>query len=44
MKNLSHDEEMMVDFIKKCLTMDPLERIKCEEALNHPWLDDVRRE
>jgi serine/threonine protein kinase len=34
----------MVDFIRKCLTMDPLVRMKCDEALNHPWLDEAKNE
>ena len=27
------------DFLRKVLTKDPKERLTCEEALSHPWLD-----
>lgn len=36
-KNISHDA---IDLIKKLLTVDPVQRITLEEALNHPWLQD----
>ena len=31
-------DDLFIDFIDKCLTWDPLKRLKPEEALDHPWL------
>jgi len=28
-----------VDFLRKCLNKDPIERISAEQALNHPWFN-----
>ncbi|OHS98445.1 CMGC family protein kinase [Tritrichomonas foetus] len=33
-----------IDLISKCLRYDHMERITAEEALNHPYFDDVRNE
>ena len=29
-----------IDFIKKLMCQDPNERLTCEQALSHPWLND----
>lgn len=31
----------MVDFIKKCLQIDPSQRMTCEEAIRHDWFKDL---
>lgn len=38
---LSRDEQLMVDFIRQCLQIDPTSRIQCEEALRHDWFKDL---
>lgn len=30
-----------IDLLKKMLVYDPLERITCEEALEHPYFDEI---
>lgn len=32
---------MMVDFLKKCLQIDPSKRITCEEAIRHEWFKEL---
>lgn len=39
---INEDERNMLDFIRKCLIIDPLERLTCNDALNHPWFSNVR--
>jgi calcium-dependent protein kinase len=34
---LSHDAK---DFVTKCLTKNPNERITAQQCLNHPWLTE----
>jgi serine/threonine protein kinase len=34
---LSEDERHMVDFIKRCLQIDPTKRLTCDEAIRHEW-------
>mmetsp|Transcript_7855 Transcript_7855/g.7341 ORF Transcript_7855/g.7341 Transcript_7855/m.7341 type:complete len:145 (-) Transcript_7855:21-455(-) len=43
-RNLSEDEKKMSDFIKKCLQVDPGQRMSCEEALRHDWFKDILQE
>lgn len=38
---LTDDEKKMVDFIKRCLQIDPTKRITCEEAIRHDWFKDL---
>jgi dual specificity tyrosine-phosphorylation-regulated kinase 2/3/4 len=37
------NDEVLFDFIERCLVYDPQERLKPNEALNHPFLDDAPR-
>ena len=32
---------LLVDFLTKCLNMNPLERLTPQEALKHPFVNDV---
>jgi len=32
-----------VDFVEKCLKWKPEDRMNADEALNHPWLQDVAK-
>lgn len=34
----------MLDFIKKCLQIDPKKRMTCEEAIRHDWFKDLLME
>jgi len=34
----------MLDLLKKCLAFEPRERISAQQALQHPWFLEVRRE
>lgn len=34
---MTEDERNMMDFIKRCLQIDPTRRITCDEALRHDW-------
>ena len=38
---LSPEEKEMIRLIKRCLIIDPNERMTCEEALTHPWFNDL---
>ena len=38
---MSPEEKEMIRFIKRCLIIDPNERMTCEEALTHPWFNDL---
>jgi serine/threonine protein kinase len=38
---LSKDEQLMVDFIKQCLAIDPKLRLQAEEALRHDWFREL---
>jgi len=38
---LSRDEQLMVDFVKACLQIDPSTRMQAEEALRHPWFREL---
>jgi serine/threonine protein kinase len=31
----------MVDFIKRCLEIDPSKRITCDEAIRHEWFKEL---
>ena len=42
-KYLDSDEVQMLDFLKKCLEIDPTKRMSCSEALNHPWFSDISK-
>lgn len=35
-------DELGVDLLRQMLRYDPSSRIRCREALAHPWFDDVR--
>ena len=32
------DDEPFIDFIKKCLVLDPDQRFSASEAMKHPWI------
>ncbi|OBZ79147.1 MAP kinase kinase kinase wis4 [Grifola frondosa] len=34
--------EMGIDFIRQCLTIDPMQRPTATELMNHPWMLDFR--
>ena len=34
--------EMGIDFIRQCLTIDPMQRPTAIELMNHPWMLDFR--
>lgn len=36
-EKLSEDETAYLDFIQRCLEMDPEKRISADEALRHHW-------
>jgi serine/threonine protein kinase len=38
---MSEDEIHMMDFIKRCLCMDPNRRLTCDEAVRHDWFKDL---
>lgn len=38
---LSSEEKNMVDFVKRCLEIDPSKRMTCEEALRHDWFKQM---
>ena len=38
---LSQDEKNMVDFIRRCIEIDPKRRLTCEEAIRHDWFKDL---
>jgi serine/threonine protein kinase len=31
----------MLDFIRRCLNIDPNKRMTCEEAIRHDWFKDL---
>lgn len=35
---VSCEDEMFVDFIRKCLELDPEVRMSASEAMEHPWI------
>ena len=37
-QSIDIEERMMIDFIKKCLVIDPYSRATCDQAMLHPWL------
>ena len=39
-RNTSHNYELFVDLVHRMLAYDPKERIKPNEALNHPFITD----
>ena len=41
MNMLDDNEKNMVDFIRRCLEVDPAKRMTCEEALRHDWFKDM---
>ena len=38
---LNDEERAMVDFIKRCIEIDPRKRMTCEEALRHTWFKEL---
>ena len=38
LSKILNDEYMFIDFIERCLELEPSKRITPEDALNHPWL------
>jgi serine/threonine protein kinase len=38
---LSSEEKVMMDFLKRCLEIDPKMRITCEEAIRHEWFKQL---
>lgn len=45
--HFSHDEfkqcsELVLDFIRKLLVVDPKKRLSAADALNHPWFKSVK--
>lgn len=38
---MSSDEINMMDFIKRCLSIDPNRRLTCDEAMRHDWFKDL---
>ena len=40
---LTEDQKLFLDFIRKCFAIDPNERMTCEEAINHLWLEEELR-
>mmetsp|Transcript_18304 Transcript_18304/g.13299 ORF Transcript_18304/g.13299 Transcript_18304/m.13299 type:complete len:92 (+) Transcript_18304:245-520(+) len=34
------EDQLFLDFISKCLELDPEKRMPASEALKHPWLKD----
>jgi serine/threonine protein kinase len=36
-QSIGLEERMMLDFIKKCLVIDPYSRVTCDQAMLHPW-------
>jgi cell division control protein 7 len=39
--DLTQDEKLAVDFLERCLELDPRERITAKEALDHPFLAEA---
>jgi dual specificity tyrosine-phosphorylation-regulated kinase 2/3/4 len=35
------NDKKFIDFIKKCIELDPEIRMKAKEAINHPWIQDA---
>lgn len=35
--------ELGIDFIKQCLTIDPVRRPTATELMNHPWMLEFRQ-
>ncbi|KAI8380576.1 kinase-like domain-containing protein [Choanephora cucurbitarum] len=40
---LRSTDELFVDFVGQCLQWDPEQRLKPNDALNHPWIKNHRR-
>ncbi len=40
-KHLENDGILLKDLIKKCLVMNPQDRITAKEAIAHDWLEGV---
>ena len=34
------EDQLFVDFIKKCLELDPENRMSASEAMQHPWIKE----
>lgn len=41
-KRLRTSDDNFYSFVKKCLEIDPNQRMSATEALNHPWIKDVK--
>jgi serine/threonine protein kinase len=41
---LTPDENSFMDFVKRCLELDPEKRISCDEALRHEWFHPLLAE
>lgn len=39
---LRTDDPLFLDFVTKCLEIDPLLRFSASEALVHPWLTNIK--
>ena len=39
--DFGHEHDTIVDFLQKCLVIIPSERMAADEALRHPWLENV---
>ena len=35
---MDEKERNLADFVRRCLVIDPEERMTCEEALKHPFI------
>lgn len=40
---LRTEDELFIDFVRQCLQWDPEQRLKPDDAFNHPWIKDHRR-
>jgi serine/threonine protein kinase len=38
---LSTEEKLMVDFVRRCLEIDPTKRMTCDEAIRHAWFKEL---
>jgi dual specificity tyrosine-phosphorylation-regulated kinase 2/3/4 len=45
LKRSNHEafDKDFIDFISKCLSWEPSERMTPEQALNHPWVKTTKR-
>ncbi|KAK8791140.1 hypothetical protein WA158_005771 [Blastocystis sp. Blastoise] len=43
-KTVPHADDYAIDLLSKMLVYDPTKRISADEALRHPWFDDINKE